>query len=86
MDINNIINHKLYYFINIIKNIDININWFILLKINNNNSKLIISNTICMILCIYKYYKNMDINIIINFLLKNNNYKYYSILNECKNK
>ena len=39
-----------------------------------------------MILCIYKYYKNMDINIIINFLLKNNNYKYYSILNECKNK
>ena len=23
---------------------DVNINWFILLKINNNNSKLIISN------------------------------------------
>ena len=32
------------------KNINININWFILLKINNNNSKLIISINFYMIL------------------------------------
>ena len=43
-----------YLFSEYYKNIDININWFILLKINNNNnnnnSKLIIPNDIYMIL------------------------------------
>ena len=41
--INKIINDFFYKYY---KNINININGFILLKINNNISKLIISNTI----------------------------------------
>ena len=53
MNINNIINHKLYFFYKYYKNIYININWFILFKINNNDSKLIIS-----------YYKNTGFNIL----------------------
>ena len=46
MNINNVIKLQIIFFINIFKNVDININWFILLKINNNDSKLVISNTI----------------------------------------
>ena len=47
MNINKIIKSEMVYiFYKYYKYIDININWFILLKIKNSYSKLIISNTI----------------------------------------